>query len=117
MYILGTLCAIGAGVFFGFIGPVTKIAYNLGVGLGLAILLRYLIATILITPFIIANRPTFSMYKKQIWLLLILTTGSILLTTGLLISVKYIDASLAILIFHIFNLEKNRLASGLIAHY
>ena len=99
MYILGTLCAIGAGVFFGFIGPVTKIAYNLGVGLGLAILLRYLIATILITPFIIANRPTFSMYKKQIWLLLILTTGSILLTTGLLISVKYIDASLAILIF------------------
>jgi drug/metabolite transporter (DMT)-like permease len=99
MYILGTLCAIGAGIFFGFIGPVTKVAYNLGVGLGLAILLRYLIATILITPFIIANRPTFSMYKKQIWLLLILTTGSILLTTGLLISVKYIDASLAILIF------------------
>ena len=37
MYILGTLCAIGAGVFFGFIGPVTKVAYNLGVGLGLAI--------------------------------------------------------------------------------
>jgi len=99
MYILGTLCAIGAGVFFGFIGPVTKVAYNLGVGLGLAIFLRYLIATILITPFIIANRPTFTMYKNQIWLLLILTSGSILLTTGLLISVKYIDASLAILIF------------------
>ena len=99
MYILGTLCAIGAGIFFGFIGPVTKVAYNLGVGLGLAILLRYLIATILITPFIIVNRPSLNMYKNQIWLLLILTSGSILLTTGLLISVKYIDASLAILIF------------------
>ena len=99
MYIVGTLCAIGAGVFFGFIGPVTKVAYNLGVGLGLAILLRYLIATILISPFIFKNRPSFSIYKNQIWLLMILTIGSILLTTGLLISVKYIDASLAILIF------------------
>ena len=39
MYIVGTICAIGAGIFFGFIGPVTKIAYNLGVGLGLAIIL------------------------------------------------------------------------------
>ena len=99
MYIVGTICAIGAGIFFGFIGPVTKVAYNLGVGLGLAIILRYLIASLLVTPFIIINKPSFSMYKEQIWLLLILTSGSILLTTGLLISVKYIDASLAILIF------------------
>ena len=99
MYIVGTICVIGAGIFFGFIGPVTKVAYNLGVGLGLAIILRYIIASLLITPFIIVNKPSFSMYKKQIWLLLILTGGSILLTTGLLISVKYIDASLAILIF------------------
>tara|TARA_B110000263_G_scaffold247279_1_gene259847 strand:+ start:53 stop:916 length:864 start_codon:yes stop_codon:yes gene_type:complete len=99
MYIVGTICAIGAGIFFGFIGPVTKVAYNLGVGLGLAIILRYIIASLLITPFIIVNKPSFSMYKKQIWLLLILTGGSVLLTTGLLISVKYIDASLAILIF------------------
>jgi len=99
MHITGTLCAIGAGIFFGFIGPVTKIAYNLGVGIGLAIILRYLIATILISPFIISNKPTFAMYKKQIWMLMLLTSGSILLTTGLLISVKYIDVSLAILIF------------------
>ena len=99
MYIAGTICAIGAGIFFGFIGPVTKVAYNLGVGLGLAIVLRYLIASLLITPFILLNKPSFSMYKEQILLLLILTSGSILLTTGLLISVKYIDASLAILIF------------------
>ena len=99
MHIIGTLCAIGAGIFFGFIGPVTKIAYNLGVGLGLAIVLRYLIATLLIIPFIIKNKPNFNIYKKHIWLLMILTSGSILLTSGLLISVKYIDASLAILIF------------------
>ena len=99
MHIIGTLCAIGAGVFFGFIGPVTKIAYNLGVGLGLAILLRYIIATLLISPLIALNRPTYSIYKNQIWLLMLLTTGSILLATGLLISLKHIDASLAILIF------------------
>ena len=99
MYIVGTLCAIGAGIFFGFVGPVTKIAFNLGVGLSLAIPLRYLIATILISPFIFKNKPTIKMYKEQFWLLMILSGASILLTTGLLISVKRIDASLAILIF------------------
>jgi drug/metabolite transporter (DMT)-like permease len=99
MHIIGTLCAISAGIFFGFIGPVTKIAYNLGVGLGLAILLRYIIATLIISPLIILNKPTYSVYKNQIWLLLLLTAGSILLTTGLLISLKYIDASLSIIIF------------------
>ena len=85
--------------FFGFVGPVTKIAFNLGVGLSLAIPLRYLIATILIGPFIFKNKPTIKMYKEQFWLLMILSGASILLTTGLLISVKRIDASLAILIF------------------
>ena len=99
MLIIGTLCAVGAGIFFGFIGPVTKIAYNLGVGIGLAIVLRYIIATIIIIPFVILNKPKYSNYRNQISLLMILTIGSILLTTGLLISVKYIDASLAILIF------------------
>ena len=99
MYIVGTLCAIGAGIFFGFVGPVTKIAFNLGVGLSLAIPLRYLIATILISPFVYKNTPTIKMYQQQFWPLIILSIASILLTTGLLISVKYIDASLAILIF------------------
>ena len=99
MHIIGTLCAIGAGIFFGFIGPITKIAYNLGAGVGLAIILRYLIASILITPLILFNKPSINLYKSQIWILLIFTAGSILLTSGLLLSVQYIDASLAILIF------------------
>ena len=99
MHTIGIFYAIGAGIFFGFIGPVTKISYNLGVGIGLAIVLRYIIATILVSPLIILNRPNLSIYKNQFWLLMLLTTGSIFLTTGLLISVKYIDASLAILIF------------------
>ena len=62
MHIIGTLCAIGAGIFFGFIGPVTKVAYNLGVGIGLAIVLRYLIATLIVIPFITLNKPSFSVY-------------------------------------------------------
>ena len=99
MHIIGTLFAIGAGIFFGFIGPLTKIAYNLGAGVGLAIILRYLIATILITPIFISNRPSLKVYKSQIIMLLIFTTGSIFLTSGLLLSVQYIEVSLAILIF------------------
>ena len=89
MYILGTVCVIGAGVFFGFIGPLTKIAYNLGAGLSLAIILRYLIATAIVLPLILKNKPSLKMYKSQIGMLLIFTTGSILLTTGLLMSVIY----------------------------
>jgi drug/metabolite transporter (DMT)-like permease len=99
MHIIGIFYAIGAGVFFGFIGPLTKIAYNLGTGVGLAIILRYIIASILITPAILINKPTLSMYKIHIKLFLFFTSGSILLTTGLLLSVKYIPVSLAILIF------------------
>ena len=99
MHIIGILYAIGAGVFFGFIGPLTKIAYNLGAGVGLAIILRYIIASILITPAIFINKPTLNIYKIHIKLFLLFTSGSILLTTGLLLSVKYIPVSLAILIF------------------
>jgi len=60
MPIIGTLCAIGAGIFYGFIGPLTKIAYNLGAGIGLVIILRYIIASILIIPALIINKPTYN---------------------------------------------------------
>ena len=99
MHIIGIFYAIGAGVFFGFIGPFTKIAYNLGASVGLAIVLRYVVASILITPAIIKNKPTLNIYKTHLKLFLLFTSGSILLTTGLLVSVKYIPVSLAILIF------------------
>ena len=99
MYIVGSLCAIGAGIFFGFIGPFTKIAYNSGVSVSLAIILRYIIASILITPVIIYKKPSIKLYKSNIWKLLLFTSGSIFLTSGLLLSVQYIDVSLAILIF------------------
>jgi hypothetical protein len=41
MQLLGIFFALGAGLFFGILAPTTKIAYNLGIGVGLAILLRY----------------------------------------------------------------------------
>ena len=44
MNILGIIFALAAGVFFGIIGPLTKTAYNLGAGVGLAIFLRYIVA-------------------------------------------------------------------------
>ena len=86
MYVLGSLSAIGAAVFFGFIGPTTKTAYNLGAGIALAIILRYIVASLLITPALIYNPPT-------------LKIGSIFLTTGLLSAVNFIEVSLTMLIF------------------
>ena len=50
MHLIGIFFALGAGLFFGILAPTTKIAYNLGVGVGLAILLRYLVASLLISP-------------------------------------------------------------------
>ena len=52
MNILGIIFALAAGVFFGIIGPVTKTAYNLGAGVGLAIFLRYIVALLIVSPLI-----------------------------------------------------------------
>jgi len=99
MKIKGILFALGAGIFFGLIGPITKNAYNLGAGVALAIFLRYLVASIVISPSIIKQKNLLSVYKNNLKYFLLIASGSILLTIGLLLSVKYIDVSLAIIVF------------------
>ena len=99
MQLLGIFFALGAGLFFGILAPTTKISYNLGVGVGLAILLRYFIATLLVAPLIPFQKNLLIIYKNNLFDFLLITVGSIFLTSGLLLSVKYIDVSLAILIF------------------
>ncbi len=61
MNILGIIFALLAGVFFGIIGPITKTAYNLGAGIGLAIFLRYIVALIIVSPLIPNQQNLFSM--------------------------------------------------------
>ncbi len=99
MNILGIIFALLAGVFFGIIGPITKTAYNLGAGIGLAIFLRYIVALIIVSPLIPNQQNLFSIYKNNIRDFLLITLASIMLTTGLLISVTYINVSLTIIIF------------------
>ena len=99
MKINGILYALGAGVFFGIIGPLTKNAYNLGAGVGLAIFLRYLVALIIVAPIIPKQKNLIKNYKNNLRYFLLITLGSILLTIGLLLSVKYINVSLAIIVF------------------
>ncbi|MDC6447794.1 DMT family transporter [Alphaproteobacteria bacterium] len=99
MNIFGIIFALAAGVFFGIIGPVTKIAYNLGAGIGLAIFLRYIVALIIVSPFIPTQKNLLRTYKKNIHYFLLITLSSVMLTTGLLISVTYINVSLTIIIF------------------
>ena len=99
MNILGIIFALAAGVFFGIIGPVTKNAYNLGAGVGLAIFLRYIVALLIVSPLIPYQKNLIKTYKDNIKLFLLITVASIMLTTGLLISVTYINVSLTIIIF------------------
>ena len=99
MNILGIIFALTAGVFFGIIGPVTKTAYNLGAGVGLAIFLRYIVALLLVAPLIPSQQNLIISYKKNLKNFLLITVASIMLTTGLLISVTYINVSLTIIIF------------------
>ena len=99
MNILGIIFALAAGVFFGIIGPVTKTAYNLGAGVGLAIFLRYIVALLIVSPLIPYQRNLFKTYRNNFKLFLLITVASIMLTTGLLISVTYINVSLTIIIF------------------
>ena len=99
MNILGIIFALAAGVFFGIIGPLTKTAYNLGAGVGLAIFLRYIIALIIVAPLIPYQKDLIKTYKENLINFLLITIASIMLTTGLLISVTYINVSLTIIIF------------------
>ena len=99
MNILGIGFALAAGVFFGIIGPVTKTAYNLGAGVGLAIFLRYIVALLIVAPLIPYQKDLIKTYKENLSNFLLITIASIMLTTGLLISVTYINVSLTIIIF------------------
>jgi len=99
MNILGIIFALAAGVFFGIIGPVTKTAYNLGAGVGLAIFLRYIVALLIVAPLIPYQKNLIKTYKENFTNFLLITIASIMLTTGLLISVTYINVSLTIIIF------------------
>ena len=99
MNILGIGFALAAGVFFGIIGPVTKTAYNLGAGVGLAIFLRYIVALLIVAPLIPYQKNLITTYRENFTNFLLITIASIMLTTGLLISVTYINVSLTIIIF------------------
>ena len=99
MNILGIIFALAAGVFFGIIGPVTKTAYNLGAGVGLAIFIRYIVALLIVAPLIPYQKNLITTYRENFTNFLLITIASIMLTTGLLISVTYINVSLTIIIF------------------
>ena len=99
MNILGLIAALSAGIFFGFIGPTTKLAYNLGASIGLAIVLRYIVGTLLIIPALFYKPPSIDIFKSNIIILMLFTLSSILLTTGLLSAVNFIEVSLTMLIF------------------
>ena len=102
MFIFGVIFALVAGILFGLIGPTTKIAYNYGASASLAILFRYVVATIFILPFIPFQKNLLKTYQKNIISFLLISLGSILLTSGLLISFNYINVSLAVLIFCLY---------------
>ena len=61
--------------------------------------MRYFVASLLIVPLIPFQKNLINIYKNNLIDFITITFGSIFLTSGLLISVKYIEVSLAILIF------------------
>ena len=102
MFIFGVIFALVAGILFGLIGPTTKIAYNAGASVPIAIFLRYAVATIIIFPFLPYQKNLFEVFKKNLKYFISISVGSIFLTLGLLTSVKFIEVSLTILIFCLY---------------
>jgi len=102
MFIFGVIFALVAGILFGLIGPTTKIAYNAGASVGLAIFLRYAVASLIILPFVPYQKNLIGIYKKNIKYFLSIAVGSIFLTLELLTSVIFIEVSLTILIFCLY---------------
>ena len=99
MFIFGVIFALVAGILFGLRGPTTKVAYNAGASDGLAIFLRYAVASIIILPFVPYQKNLISNYKKNFKYFLSIAVGSIFLTLGLLTSVIFIEVSLTISFF------------------
>ena len=102
MFIFGVILALVAGILFGLIGPTTKIAYNSGASVGLAIFLRYAVASLIILPFVPYEKNLLVNFKKNLIYFLSISIGSIFLTLGLLTSVIFIEVSLTILIFCLY---------------
>ena len=102
MFIFGVIFALVAGILFGLIGPTTKIAYNAGASVPIAIFLRYAVATIIILPFLPYQKNLFDVFKKNLKYFISISVGSIFLTLGLLTSVKFIEVSLTILLFCLY---------------
>ena len=102
MFVFGVIFALVAGILFGLIGPTTKIAYNAGASVPIAIFLRYAVATIIILPFLPYQKNLFDVFKKNLKYFISISVGSIFLTLGLLTSVKFIEVSLTILIFCLY---------------
>ena len=102
MFIFGVIFALVAGILFGLIGPTTKIAYNAGASVPIAIFLRYAVATIIILPFLPYQKNLLGIFKKNLNYFILISVGSIFLTLGLLTSVKFIEVSLTILIFCLY---------------
>ena len=102
MFVFGVIFALVAGILFGLIGPTTKIAYNAGASVPIAIFLRYAVATIIILPFLPYQKNLLDVFKKNLKYFISISVGSIFLTLGLLTSVKFIEVSLTILIFCLY---------------
>ena len=102
MFVFGVIFALVAGILFGLIGPTTKIAYNAGASVPIAIFLRYAVATIIILPFLPYQKNLLDVFKKNLNYFISISVGSIFLTLGLLTSVKFIEVSLTILIFCLY---------------
>ena len=87
MFVFGVIFALVAGILFGLIGPTTKIAYNAGASVPIAIFLRYAVATIIIFPFLPYQKNLLDVFKKNLNYFISISVGSIFLTLGFLTSV------------------------------
>ena len=100
----GFFSAIVAACFFGLIPTLTKLSYYSGANPALAILFRYTLAVLLIGILIAFVKFNFSEIKKHLFLLFLISIGSICLTLGLLVSVLFIPVSMVALIFYTYPL-------------
>ena len=104
MNIRGVFSALTAASFFGLIPTLTKISYTFGSTPQAAIILRYSLAVLIILVPLILVKKDITLIKKHIFKLMLISIGSIFLTSGLLISVIFIPVSLVALIFYTYPL-------------
>lgn len=103
---IGVLLALSTGISWGIVSPLARLLADRGVDMLTVIFLRTIIVTMIVGAWLILSRDSerFRTGKKDIPLLVATAFMVVFTSTGFLLSIKYLNVPIALLIHYLFPL-------------